>query len=259
MKRAVFFDVDGTLFDNKNQNVPASAIEAIKKLKDNPNVILGLATGRSANQLEAIDEIKHLFEYKILINGAVAYKNDELIYENKIEEKMVNEFVNYLDALEVATGYVSLEGYSVSRHTKCVKDSLDDYQMFIPAANPRYHLDKHIYQLWIFDDRKEIVQAAIDNFKGLRIFPWHKNGADVLNITSNKGNALLAIKEAIGANEIICFGDGLNDFELIDVADIGVVMNNAGSQALKDKADMIAPNIDEDGIYKACIKLGLFE
>ena len=62
-----------------------------------------------------------------------------------------------------------------------------------------------------------------------------KNGADVLNITSNKGNALLAIKEAIGANEIICFGDGLNDFELIDVADIGVVMNNAGSQALKDK------------------------
>ena len=257
MKKAVFFDVDGTLFDNKNQKVPEKTIETLKRLKQNPNIILGLATGRSHTQLDAINEVKDLFEYRILINGALAFKGDEIIYQNKIEQSLVNEFVQYLDEREVATGYVSLDGYSISAYNENVQESLDDYQMMVPKPDKTYHLNRDIYQMWIFDGRKEIISDAMKDFSNLTIYPWHRHGADVLSKTSNKGNALNAIKPYLGVDQVICFGDGLNDFELIQNADIGVVMNNSRSEALKQLATLVAPDIDQDGIYHACIKLGL--
>ncbi|CCV65619.1 HAD superfamily protein, hydrolase 3-type [Paracholeplasma brassicae] len=259
MKRAVFFDVDGTLFDNKNQCVPRKTVEVLKKLKEDPTIVLGLATGRSHTQLDAINEVKDLFDYRILINGALAFKGDEIIYENKIDPSLVAEFVSYLEKKNVATGYVGLEGYSISMYNESVQQSLDDYQMMVPKADKFYYQNKDIYQMWIFDGRRTIIEDAMNDFSNLTIYPWHKHGADVLSITSNKGNALNAIRPLLGVDQVICFGDGLNDFELIQNADIGVVMNNSRSDELKKLATLVAKDIDQDGIYHACVELGLIK
>ena len=76
MKTMLFFDVDGTLFDNKNLKVWESTTKAIKALAQNKDYILGLATGRSYSQLNAITELLPYFSYKVLINGATAYHNE---------------------------------------------------------------------------------------------------------------------------------------------------------------------------------------
>ncbi len=39
---------------------------------------------------------------------------------------------------------------------------------------------------------------------------------------------------------------------------IRVAMGNA-SERLKEKADLITTDVDKDGIWKACVKLGLLE
>ena len=66
------------------------------------------------------------------------------------------------------------------------------------------------------------------------------------------------IVEFLGATreDTIAFGDGPNDFEMIEYAGIGVAMGNA-SDDLKAKADVITTHIAEDGIYNGMKKLNL--
>ncbi|WP_374695580.1 HAD family hydrolase [Areca yellow leaf disease phytoplasma] len=52
MKKTNFFDIDGTLRSNKNKAILPQTKALIKELSQDPNVVLGIATGRSYARLE---------------------------------------------------------------------------------------------------------------------------------------------------------------------------------------------------------------
>lgn len=54
----------------------------------------------------------------------------------------------------------------------------------------------------------------------------------------------------------IAIGDGPNDVEMLQYAEVGVAMGNAEG-FIKKVADMVTESISEDGIYHAFCKLGL--
>ena len=56
--------------------------------------------------------------------------------------------------------------------------------------------------------------------------------------------------------EIIAFGDGENDIGMLQLAGIGVAMGNA-EEVVKQNADYITADIDDDGIEKALRHFGL--
>ena len=64
--------------------------------------------------------------------------------------------------------------------------------------------------------------------------------------------------DSIGAtrDEIIAFGDGHNDAEMLRYAGIGVAMGNAEDDT-KAVADYVTADIDDDGIAKALEHFGL--
>jgi len=53
--------------------------------------------------------------------------------------------------------------------------------------------------------------------------------------------------------QMIAFGDGMNDMSMVRYAGIGVAMDNA-VQDLKDIAQYVTASNDEDGIAKALYK-----
>ena len=57
--------------------------------------------------------------------------------------------------------------------------------------------------------------------------------------------------------DAIVFGDGLNDMGMFTDEWTKVAMGNAVPE-LKAKADYVTTAVDEDGIYNACLELGLF-
>ena len=57
-------------------------------------------------------------------------------------------------------------------------------------------------------------------------------------------------------SDAFCFGDSLNDIEMIQVAGTGVAMGNAIPQ-LKAAADLVTDPVSEDGLWKAFLQLGL--
>ena len=56
--------------------------------------------------------------------------------------------------------------------------------------------------------------------------------------------------------EAIAFGDGENDMGMLDLAGIGVALGNA-EEAVKEIADYVTADIDDDGVEKALIHFGL--
>jgi hydroxymethylpyrimidine pyrophosphatase-like HAD family hydrolase len=60
----------------------------------------------------------------------------------------------------------------------------------------------------------------------------------------------------LSKEDVIAFGDGPNDFEMIEFAGTGVAMGNA-SDDLKELADYITDAVNEDGVYNGMRHFGL--
>ena len=80
-----------------------------------------------------------------------------------------------------------------------------------------------------------------------------------LNIKSaHKGNALKRFAEHLGfgLENCMAFGDGMNDFTMVEQAGVGIAMANAEPE-VKRVAKWIAPSNDEDGVAAGLEKWGL--
>ena len=78
---------------------------------------------------------------------------------------------------------------------------------------------------------------------------------EVMEKNSNKGTALIKLADHLGIamEEVMALGDGENDYEMIQVAGLGVVMSN-GTDNLKSIANEITLSNEEDGVAHAIEK-----
>lgn len=91
------------------------------------------------------------------------------------------------------------------------------------------------------DDRVNCIYQA-DIYSGAQ---W----CELLPAQASKANAALALKEELGCDRLVVFGDGSNDLSLFSVADECYAMYNA-VPALKNIATAIIGSNDEDGVAK---------
>ena len=80
--------------------------------------------------------------------------------------------------------------------------------------------------------------------------PW----LEILTRGASKANAALALKEMLGCERLVCFGNGLNDISMFRVADECYAVGNA-VQELKDVATAVIGRNDEDGVARALLSL----
>ncbi|MDO9629245.1 MAG: HAD-IIB family hydrolase, partial [Acholeplasmataceae bacterium] len=114
MKTIIFFDVDNTLYNNTLGMVPIQTEKLLKELFAKEDVILGLATGRGLKKLEIIQDLLALFTYKVLINGSVIYKHDEMIFELPIKNEDINEVLAITKGNDFNVGMVGIYDEAVN-------------------------------------------------------------------------------------------------------------------------------------------------
>ena len=59
-------------------------------------------------------------------------------------------------------------------------------------------------------------------------------------------------------DNVMAFGDQLNDLEMLSTVGVGVAMGN-GHEKLKAIADHVAEPLEQDGIYRFLMKAGLID
>lgn len=76
---------------------------------------------------------------------------------------------------------------------------------------------------------------------------------EIMSQNASKANALKQLKEYLGCDRIVAFGDGENDMDMFQIADEGYAVANA-VDALKAIATQVIGSNDEDAVAKWLLK-----
>lgn len=249
MKKMICFDIDGTLLTSKGA-LNENALQAIRQLTERQDLVLCIATGRGPYMFQKIRQelgIDHYISY----NGQYCVAGNQEILCNPLNPEQMQEVCVRAKAYDIPMGFMTT-GYTkttVSDH-KFVRESFKTVAHAYPIVEmPDFHAEM-IYQGQLFCtiDQEEQILTNQEYFRFVR---WHTYAVDIIPPNGSKleGIRQMAAHYGIGMKNVIAFGDGLNDLEMIEHAGFGICMGN-GKQEVKEIADYITTDNDTDGIIR---------
>jgi len=258
-KKIIFFDIDRTLYDPDTRSIPSSTKEALKRLHEDPNIEIAIATGRAFYMLHIIDEIKEYINIYVLINGQIIIKDGETIYKNPIAKKHILKVVDSFNKNDMKYGFLGEFDETLNIVDEKGKEAFELVDMKLPRIDPHFYEDNDIFQMWAFCERNDHSEFKKE-FKDLELVSWLGGGFDVLSKGMSKKEGIKRILkiEGIDLEDAYAFGDGDNDIEMLDFIPKSVAMGNASVTA-KAHAKYHTDDIKNDGILNGLIMLGLLK
>jgi len=256
MRRKLFaFDIDGTLL-NSDKLPLASTIEALQELRKAGHFVT-LATGRT--RFLAQELIYQLeFDNYILCNGSAAFLKHHQIYKRLLPKTEMQHFVKEANDLGVDTVFVGIDAYkrNTTFNLANIEDAMHSVGSTAPDLDPNFPQKEDIYQGLAFYDTS-LENYFDEKYPNLSFVRWHENGVDVIPKGGSKAATILEIAQRLGIEQkdIVSFGDGMNDREMLQASGCGVAMGNASAEVALC-ADRITDDNDHDGIWQALDKLG---
>lgn len=256
--KIIFFDIDDTLRNSKTGFVPSTIPTIFKQLRDK-GILTGIATGRGI--FGVVPEIKALKpDFFVTLNGAyIEDKKGNVIYSNKIAEDKVEEYIAWTKEVGIDYGLVGSHGAKLSRRTEMISQAINPIYPDLEVA-PDFYQKEDIYQMWTFEDQGDDLTLPESLASTLRLVRWHEHSSDVVPISGSKAAGVAKVVDQLGLKpeNVMVFGDELNDLELFDYAGISVAMG-ISHEKIKEKADCITKTLEEDGIFDALEGFGMVE
>lgn len=258
-KKIIFFDIDRTLYDPDIKGIPASTIKALKKLRENTDIEIAIATGRAFYMLHIIEEIKEYINIYVLINGQIIIKDGVTIYRNPIPKEQVKCVVDMFKKHKLKYGFLGEFDETLNIVDEKGKKAFELVDMKLPRIDPHFYLDNDIFQMWSFCERDK-HQLFREEFNNLEVVSWLGDGFDVLSggMSKKEGIKRILEMENIKLENAYAFGDGDNDIEMLDFIPNSVCMDN-GTERAKEHAKYLTNDIKDDGVLKGLINLGLID
>ncbi|MBI0155041.1 Cof-type HAD-IIB family hydrolase [Gilliamella sp. W8128] len=250
----VFFDLDGTLFDSNIEVLPSS-YTAIEKLKQN-NIIPMIATGRTP--MEAAKLMKDTGINSIIaMNGQVVIYEKEVIFTNNIDKNVITRLYEFSrEKMNIPLSFYNYNKMRVSEINQATEQFYRSLKLQIPPVDDQIYLKEPLQMLLLLCEQGESAYREV--FPELTFIRNTHYCVDVFNHGGSKGNGINELIKTKGFDNVptYAFGDGMNDLEMFLTVDHPIAMANAVDD-LKDKAEYITDNNDNDGIVKALQKFGL--
>lgn len=255
-KKLVVFDIDGTLITDDHELLEET-LEAIQQLKADGHMVM-CATGRSLPIAESVLKAADI-DHSVLSNGAVAFVNGEQVYSNALNEKAMKELIAISDERGIdlvinGLNETKLRNENFKPETKLAMES---FGQVLPEIEKDFYKRATIYQIVALLN-EEKMDAYADKFPEFRFVRWHEHGIDVLPNNGSKAETLkfIANKYGFEQKDIIAFGDGNNDMEMLQFAGVGIAMDNA-KEELKAVSDFVTLSNNDGGICHGLREYGL--
>ena len=256
--KIIFFDIDDTLRNSKNGFIPSTIPTIFKQLREK-EILTGIATGRGI--FGVVPEIKALKpDFFVTLNGAyIEDKKGNVVYSNKIAKDKVEDYITWTKEVGIDYGLVGSHAAKLSRRTEMINQAIDPIYPDL-EVDPDFYQKEDIYQMWTFEDQGDDLTLPESLASTLRMVRWHEHSSDVVPISGSKAAGVVKVVDQLGLKpeNVMVFGDGLNDLELFDYAGISVAMG-VSHEKIKEKADYITKTLEEDGIFDALEGFGMVE
>lgn len=255
MRKLIFFDIDGTLTSAKEHGkIYDSTREAIRRLEENGHFV-ALATGRAAFRAKVFQEeigIKNM----VCEGGNEVVINNETISYEPLDQRLMNSI--YQDAIKNNIGVaVSLEDSRI-RYTPnpTFIDNAGDYGDFMEVRlKEDFQINDAIIRR-LFLTLRDGDEKRIPALSKMGYMHYGKDYFTIIE-ADDKYRGIKKIVEYFheDENNVVVFGDGLNDRKMFKDAPFAIAMGNAIDE-LKELADYVCEDADHDGILKACEHFG---
>ncbi|WP_027626320.1 Cof-type HAD-IIB family hydrolase [Clostridium lundense] len=251
-KKAVFFDIDGTLYNN-NIGIPESTIQGIIELKKNGHLAF-IATGRARAMIP--QKLLDLgFDGVLAACGTyVEYKNT-LIYNINLSKAISNKAINTLKKYDI---FCILEGpdylyMDEGEDFKGDKFSVQAFKnQFGNKIKPITGIDHYFNKITCKIKETNNFEAAYKIIeKDFDCIYHSSNFIELVPKGFSKVKGIEAIMKhlSIDINDTYAFGDSLNDIDMLSYVKYGIAMGNSNLEVLKT-ANYKTDSIENDGIYK---------
>lgn len=265
--KIIVIDLDGTLL-NDEKNISNKDCNCLIELSVNNNIIL--ASGR--NYIDTMKIVrtynlqKYIEKFIICSNGQQIYdiSKSEVIISNYIEKTEVIDIINMLDKEKIywyiinnknlyclyisynCNKYIDNSKYKINilKNKEYVKEI--EIEKFILNTENVASMEKVKKQLCAKYKVDFFKENRHKKYKGMEYFQNNILPKDINKYTALK----FIIKQLNLSRDIIAFGDGINDYELMINANMSICMQN-GNHFIKKISNHITLSNNENGFSYA--------
>ncbi len=258
MKKAVFFDIDGTIWD-EHMRIPKSTIEAVRALRKVGNYAF-LCSGRSRSAICSEPLLGIGFDGVVAACGAHIDFHGETAYEQLLSDEQVAHALSVIDRhhmMAVLEGprymYVDEEDFGEDPYVEYLRKELGENVKPI-AGNAPFEINKLSIDLKgaglvpVTEELKEAFDVIVHNDWLIEVIPKGCSKATGIR----KVCEMLAIEKS----DTYAFGDSANDLEMLEFVAHGIAMGN-GTKEAKEAAEYVTTDLMEDGIRNGLVHYGL--
>ena len=257
MRKAIFFDIDGTLIDaKKGLLMPTKKVrDALDKLKKAGHYVF-IATGRPYGFME-----KRFFDIGfdgfIMANGTLIFLDGKVFFRDDLNNADAKKICEYAESEKIEymlQGYPDI--YIPLRFEKCT-EFINKVGVDMNRIVREFNFDEVTFQKMEFitsrTDFEEVDKVykkiiATPGFTG-RSDPFHFKSLEISSDKISKASGMLKLLNHFGIDvkNSYAFGDGLNDIEMLKTAGTGITLENGVDKA-KSAAKFVVPSVHDDGV-----------
>ncbi|MBS6374573.1 MAG: HAD family phosphatase [Erysipelotrichaceae bacterium] len=282
--KMIVTDMDGTLLNNRDECSAATCAALIKAQEKGMRLVL--ASGRSYTKMLKYADMLHMREF----GGYLIEVNGMALMDLKTSKRTVYQQLNQqdcqrlFDALapyvveqiymiddgmyhylpqpiyEKKVAYRKQHGYPddyplTASILGYLYDNREGYPRLMTMQTPK-DIKLPINKLCVYEEPNKLKPIADDIKATFQQDYWaglvHNNWLEITQLGVSKAVRLkqLADQLHIKSDEILCFGDGENDIEMLQSVTYGIAMGNALDNVKQAAFDVTLSN-DEDGIWAA--------
>lgn len=262
MIKAAFFDFDGTLVGSDYSGLSVSTRAALGGLRDR-GVSLWLSTGRPLYEVPAyvtgkIEGVGELDGF-LCNSGSWCVDAGGVFHCCTLTHGDVATLVAAVERGEFNVLALMPDRELASAHDERIRALESRLDLHYAEGPIESVIGEPVLQMCAFvpAEEDERIEALCEH---VICYRWSEIFCDVVPDESGKDVGVLATLEHLGLSpeEAIAFGNSGNDVPMLRVCGTSVAMGN-GTPEAKAATTYVADTADDDGLYKACVALGLID
>ncbi len=258
-KNAVFFDIDGTLW-NERMEIPKSTAVSIRRLRERGNYAF-ICSGRSRGSIRSKELFAIGFDGVLAGCGTHVEYNGKIIYEYLLPLEKTKELLQVLKMYEmpvILEGpeclYAPMQAFAGDRYVAYLRSIMGEDLKDLSEFHEKSRINK-MSAVCPPTAAEAIKKALGEKYKLI----FHQSPVvEILDKGFSKAAGIRRICDYLKIDHAntYAFGDSSNDLEMLQYVQQGIVMGN-GSADAKAAADYITAPVDEDGVQKGLAHFGL--